>query len=224
MAGRPPSGPGVLSVSGRLDELPPGHHPGQVGLRDRVAERGAHDVPQRRHRELLRCQREPDVGVGQLRPQPVDRGVDEVGVVEGRRRQLRDGMPPRVGRQRGRRGGRDDPEVRRSQHPAAGVAADVAVGGELLEMGDLTHVHLLGEVPQDRGPQPLVGRDAATREGPPAIVWGHRPPPHQHRQHAVAHREHDRDDLVRVRRPARPVGCGCAGHPWMLRSWQVIAS
>ncbi len=75
-------------------------------------------------------------------------------MVEGHRRQRVDPVPGGVGGDAGLGVGRDQPEVRRGEDPAARVPVRVAAGLELLEVPDGAHVDLLGEVPGDAGAEP----------------------------------------------------------------------
>ena len=61
-----------------------------------MAERGGVEVTELREREGGRCEGEADVRVRELPAQPVPAGEDDLIVVERERRQVVDGVPPRV--------------------------------------------------------------------------------------------------------------------------------
>ena len=140
-------------------------------------ERGGVEVAQLRDRERLGCEREADVRVRELRPQPLAPGEDDLAVVERGRRQRLDRVPrgvagePRVGV------GGDEPQVRRRELPLARHPAGVAARVELLEVGELADVHLLGELALDRLLERLAGGEVAARERPRAGIGARAPAP-----------------------------------------------
>src|SRR6478672_13471028 len=106
-------------------------------------------------------------------------------MVEGELRQLRDRMPGGVVGQLGIGVRRDEPEVRGRDLPLSGVARGVAERFELLEVGDLAHVDLRGEVLPDRLLERLTALEVATRQRPGTEKRLARPPPDESLQRAV---------------------------------------
>ena len=84
-----------------------------------------------------------------------------------------------------------------------GMAPRVAARLELLEVGELADVDLLGEVAPDRGLERLAGTELSAGQRPRAEERLLRPLPEEHLERAVAHLEHDRQRLVRKRGCAR---------------------
>src|SRR5690606_7244011 len=82
-------------LAGGFEDLAPGQHALQVRRRHRVAQRRGVQVAQGGDRELAGGEREPEVGVGQLRAQPVAGGGDDRGVVERGRRERGERVPRR---------------------------------------------------------------------------------------------------------------------------------
>ena len=196
-AGRPPARPGSATLAGRLEHPATHEHALEVRRRQFVAERRRVDVSQLSHRERLRREREADVRVRQLRPQPLTTGERDLAVVEGELRQSVDRVPVRVLGQRRIDAERHDAEVGRGQLPFARVALRLAAGLELLEVGELR-----GRRPSRRGAcgstarasRPARGsRPGGTRRPPERIL---RALPEEHLQLPRAHLEHDREGHV----------------------------
>lgn len=145
--GPPATGGGPDDIGRRLDHPAPRQDPLQVRGRHRVAERGRVHVAQLGDGERLRREREPDIGVGKLSPQPLPCRPDDGPVVERGRRQFVDRMPGRVGRQPRARGGRHQCQVGRGEDASARITRGVAAGLQLLKMGNFRNVHLRGEMP-----------------------------------------------------------------------------
>jgi hypothetical protein len=112
-------------------------------------------------------------------------------VVEGHRRQRIERVPGRVLRDGRVDVGRDEPEIRGSELPFARVAVRVAERLELLEVGEVAHVHLRRQVSANRLLELLTGGEVAARQRPGARVRILRALPEQDLQHAVAHLEDD---------------------------------
>ena len=110
--------------------------------------------------------------------------------------QLVDGMPARVGRELRVHPARHEPEERRRELAPDRVARGIAQRLELLEMRDLPHVHLLGEMPPHRLLERLVRRQRSARQRPARRERLARPLPEQRLQPSVAHLEHGREHGV----------------------------
>ena len=107
-------------------------------------------------------------------------------------------MPARVGGDRRVDAERHEPEVRGRDLPLDRVPAGIAVGRDLLEVGDLGEVDLRREVAADRRLERLVGGEHPAGKGPGARERVERPLPEQCLQHAVAHLQHrGQGDLCR---------------------------
>jgi hypothetical protein len=113
-------------------------------------------------------------------------------VVERGGGQARDGVPPRVRRDDGVEPGADQAQI--SGRHAAGLRVGVRL--QLLEVRELPHVHLRGEVAADGVLERLAGVESAARERPPSRGRRTRAAPEEHLEPPVAHLEHDRDGVV----------------------------
>jgi hypothetical protein len=158
----------------------------EVGGGDVVAERGGVEVAQLADGEGVGGEGEAEVGVGELGAQALAGGVHDRLVVVGERGEPVDGVPAGVGGE-----GRvdvcgDEAEVGGGELAAERVAVGVAPGLELLEVGELLHVDLGGEVAADRLLQRLIGVEAAAGERPGAGVGVAGALPEQRREAAVA--------------------------------------
>src|SRR5581483_9174105 len=111
---------------------------------------------------------EAEVRVRELAAQALATGEHDRPVVEGELRQRVDGVPARVGGEEGVEVARDEAEERRRELPAARVPVRVAQRLELLEVGDLAHVDLRGEVAADRRLERLVLAERAAGQRPRA--------------------------------------------------------
>src|SRR6478672_6443328 len=112
-------------------------------------------------------------------------------MVEGELRQVRDRMPGGVLGKLGIGVRRDEPEVRGRDLPFTGVARGIAERFELLEVGDLAHVDLRGEVLPDRLLERFTALEVSTRKRPGSEQRLARPPPDESLQRAVANLEDD---------------------------------
>ncbi len=88
-SGRPP-------LAGRLEHASTEEDALEVGRGHLVAERRCVQLAELRDREGLGCEREAEVGVGELRAQALSGGEGERSVVERRRREIVDRVPPGV--------------------------------------------------------------------------------------------------------------------------------
>ena len=164
--GRPAAqrrGPG--GAGRRLDDAAAGQDALQVGRRDRVADRRGVDVPQLGDRERRGGQREADIGVGQLGPQPVAPRLGDRPVVERGRRKVLDTVPGGVRRDARLDVGGYQGQVGRGQDPAPRITRRVAAGLQLLQVRDVGEVDLGRQMPPQRtcrAARPLpAGRRAA---------------------------------------------------------------
>jgi basic membrane protein A len=162
-----------------------------------VPERGGVVLTQLRDREDLGSEREPDVRVRELGAQPLAAGEHDRLVVEGHGRKRVDRMPARVGGHRRVEVARDEPEVGRRELPLARAAARVAAGLELLEVCQLAHVDLDGEVATDRLLERLTGLEEAAGKGPVPAERLAGPLPEQHLEPRRPHLEDGRERDVR---------------------------
>ena len=133
-----------------------------------MAERGGVEVAELGERERGGCEGEADVRVRELPAQPVPAGEDDLVVVERERWQVVDGVPRRVLGQLRVDAGGHDPEERGRELAALGVAAGLAPRAELLEVRDVAHVDLGGQVAADRPLERLVRLERAARQRPRA--------------------------------------------------------
>src|SRR5678816_2990339 len=85
--------------------------------------------------------------------------------------------------------GRDEPEVRGREFPFEWVPVRLAERLELLQVGELPHIHLLGEMAADCLLERLAELEEAAREGPRAEERLAGPLPEQDLQPALAHLE-----------------------------------
>ena len=139
---------------------------------------------------MLGCEREADVRVRELAAQSLAARQHDRAVVERGRRERVDSVPARV-----RRHARIDPEgneteVRGRELPVARMTSRVAPRAELLEVRDLTHVHLRSQVTQDRLLERLVGSERAAGERPVALERVACPFPEENLELVVPHLEH----------------------------------
>src|SRR5262249_45497387 len=91
----------------------------------------------------------------------------------------------------GLRVARDEPEVRGRELPPQWAAAGVAQRLELLEMGELAHVDLGGEVAADRALERLVVRQLTAGQRPAAGARVESALPEEHAEAPVTHLEDD---------------------------------
>src|SRR5207245_3315837 len=89
--------------------------------------------------------------------------------------------------------------------PLARMTGRVAQALELLEVGELAHVDLVGEVPPDRLLERLAGLEVAAGERPGAREWILRPAPGEHLQPLVADLQDDGEGGVGRSWPGRLV-------------------
>ena len=150
----------------RLQHPAAQQHPLQVRRRHLVAQRGHVDVPQLRDRERPAGPARTRCSCTTAWPAAGQRRPDDRAVVERGLRQRVDGVPGGVLGQHRVEVRRDQPEVGGGDRPPAGIAARVAAGLQLLQVRELLHLHLAGQLPGDRGPQGLVGAAAARRAAP----------------------------------------------------------
>jgi hypothetical protein len=152
-----------------------------------MAQRGGVQLAQGGDRELAWGEREPEVRVGQLRAQPVAGRGDDRGVVEGRvlercLRQRRERVPCGVRGHRGIGVGRDEAEEGRGDPADAGHAVGPAEHRDLLDVGDVADVDLLGELAQHRALDVLVVAEQAAGQCPAAGVRWQRASPCEYLQ------------------------------------------
>ena len=231
--GRPSTGRTRAGHSaGRLQETAAGEHALQVGGRHRVPERGGVQLAQRGDRELVGGECEPQVGVGELRPDPVVGGADDHRVVEGRGRQRGEWMPRRV-RGHGRIGvGGHQAEERRRDGPDRRHAVGAAEHRDLLDVGHLADVDLLRELAEHRLLDVLVVAEPPPGQRPPTGVRRPGPLPGEHLQGPVPDLQHGRQHLVRGRmghgpdrRGGSPLGppCGPPNSRWPVGEFPVTS-
>jgi hypothetical protein len=134
-----------------------------------VAEARGVDGAQLGDAEDNRRQGVADVGVGELRAQPLASRVDDRGVIERGRWQLVDGEPLGVTRQRGVQLGGDEREVRRGNRALARISIDIAARLELFEVGDIGEVDLRREVATERRAEAFGVTEWSTGERPGAF-------------------------------------------------------
>ena len=117
--------PGLPALARRLEHAAPHEHALEVRRRDVVPERGRVDVAELAEREGLRREREADVRVRELRPEPLAAGERHCAVVERELRQPVDRMPVRVLRKRRVDAERNETEICGCELPlAAGAGRD----------------------------------------------------------------------------------------------------
>ena len=179
VAGLPPREVGRAAAGRRLDDAAAGQHPLQVGGRERVAERGGVDVAQLGDRERRGGQREADVGVGQLGPQPVPARLGDRPVVERGGRQVPDRVPGGVRGQARLDVGGHQGQVGGGQDAAPGIALGVAPGLQLLEIRDVGELDLGGQVPAQGRAQSLIWSQRPAGQGPQSLERRRAPPPEQ---------------------------------------------
>ncbi len=180
------------ALPGGLEQAAPLEHPAKVGGVDRVAERGAVDRAELGDGETLGRQRESDVRVRELGPQPLAAREDDRVVVEGEpARQVVDRVPRGIRRQRGVEAERHEAEIGRGELPLGRMALRIAERLELLEPGQLRHVDLAGQVGANRLLEVEAGIEIAARQRPRALERSPPALPEQRRQPALPHLEHD---------------------------------
>ena len=144
-----------------LDRASPEEDALQVRRGHLVAEGGLVHIPELGERERLGSERKPDVRVRELAVQPLAAREHDRPVVE-RRVGLRvDRVPARIARDVRVDSLGDEPEICGRELPAVGMALRLAPRSELLEVRDLPHVHLRGQVPEDRALECLAGNEGA---------------------------------------------------------------
>jgi len=161
-----------------------------------VADRRAVEVAELRDRERRRRQREADVRVRELAAEPVARRQQHALVVEGEDGQLVDRVPARVGREGGLGIARHQAEVGGRELAPERVPGRVAERLELLEVRELAHVDLGGEVAPNRPLECLVGGELAARQRPAAGAGVEGALPEEHCEAPVAHLEDGCQDGV----------------------------
>jgi L-aspartate oxidase len=182
-----------------LDRSAPEEDPLEVRRRDLVSERGPVHVTELRERERLVGQGEGDVRVRELALETLAAGQHDRPVVERHGRERVHSVPARVGGNPGIDAERDEAEVRRRELAPLGVPARVAPGPELLEVCDLPHVHLRGEMAEDRRLQALVGSERTPRQRPRAAERVEAALPEQDGELAFPHLEDDCEHGMRLR-------------------------
>jgi hypothetical protein len=139
---------------------------------------------------------EADVRVGKLRAQTLAACERDLTMVESELRQVLDGMPGRVrGHARIDVGGHE-PEGGSGDHAPTRVSVGVAARLELLQVGELTDVHLGREVAPNRLLERLIGREVASRQGPGAERGFPGALPQEDLQALVRDLKDDRERLV----------------------------
>ena len=132
----------------------------------------------------------------------------------------RDGMPGRVLGDLGVDVRRNEAEERRRHHPVVGNAVGLAARLELLQVRELLHVDLCGQVAADGVLERLAGIEVAAGERPGAAERIAGPLPQQNLELVAAHLEHDRERLL-----AGPIVCGKLRHRFSLVSrklpWRI---
>ena len=141
--------------------------------------------------EGLGRQREPEVRVGELRPQAIATGEGYRPVVEGQGRKLIDRVPARVGRHLRVEVDGDETEVRGRELPFDWVPVQVGSRLELLQVGQLAHVHLGRQMATDRLLERLTRLEIAAGKGPRSLPRLLRPLPEQDLKQARAHLQDD---------------------------------
>src|SRR5436309_12767466 len=148
---------GAAPLAGCLDDAAAKQDALEVRGRHVVSERGRIELAELRDSELRRREREADVRVGELRAQALAAGQRDLAVVERHRWQLRHRMPGGVRWQLRVDAGRDEAEVRGCDLPLSRMAARIAEGLELLEVGDFADVDLRRQVPENRSFERFAG-------------------------------------------------------------------
>ena len=152
-----------------------------------MSESGGVEVAQLRDGEGVGRQREADVRVGELGSEPVAAGQDDRAMVERQVGKAVDRMPPSIRRHSRVRMHWNQAEVRGRQLPFGGMALRVGQGLQLLEVCELSHVHLRSQVAADRALERLAGNEIAARERPGPLPRRLRPLPKKYLEDAGAH-------------------------------------
>ena len=161
-----------------------------------MAESGAIEPAELRDRERGWREREADVRVRELPAEACAPEQDDHLVVEGEWRPVVDEMPARVRRQLGVDVARHEAEERRRELSTERVPVGIAAGFELLEVRQLLHVDLVGEVAADRLLERFVGLEFPAGERPRPRVRFERPLPEKHLENAATYLEDDCGDGV----------------------------
>ena len=133
--GGPAAGPARLTpLAGRLEHTAAHEHALKVRRRDVEAERCGVDVTELAEGERLGREREADVRVRELGPEPLAPGERDRAVVEGELRQPVDFVPVRVLGENRIDAERHDAEVRGRELPLLGMPVRIAPRLELLEV------------------------------------------------------------------------------------------
>ena len=185
------------SSADRLDRTATDKNAFQVRRGHVVAEGSFVDSTELGQRERLGRKREPDVGVRELRPEPVAAGEDDRAVIERGLGECVDRVPRRVGGHARVDTEWDESDECGRELPPIGMARRVAPGAELLEMRYLADVDLRRKVPLDRALERLVLGQRASRKRPGSGEGLACSLPEKHAQGAVAHLEYRRECGVR---------------------------
>ena len=195
---RPAAGAARLPSLARCLEQPaPDEHTLEIRGRHVVAQCGRVEVAQLAERERVRRERETDVRVRELRPQPFSARERDRPVVERELREPVDRVPVGVVRQCGVDAARNEPEVRSGQLPFLGMPLRIAQRLELLQMRELTDVHLRRQVPADRALESLAVLQVAAGQGPRARERILRAVPQENLELSGSDLEDDRKGRVR---------------------------
>src|SRR6185312_13411526 len=155
---------GGAALARRLDHAPAQQYALEVCRRDVVPEGGGVELAELGDRELRGREGEADVRVRELCPQALAARERDLAMIERQLGQGRDGMPGRVIREPGIQARRDEAEVRRGDLPFARISSGVAERLQLLEVGDLAHVDLCGEVLADGLLKRFAGLEVTARK------------------------------------------------------------
>ena len=147
-----------------------------------MTERRSVEIAELGNRELGRCERKAEVGVGELRAQPLAAGKDDRAVVEGQFGRVVDGLPIRVTRQFRIEVARYEAEICGCELPLLRRPLGIAERLELLEMRELAHVDFRRKMTANRLFERLAGTEIAAGEGPGAPERIARPLPEKNLQ------------------------------------------
>lgn len=139
---------------------------------------------------------EADVGVGEFGAKPPACGMDQLDVVECHAWKAVELMPGGVAGHTGIEMPRNQPEIAGREDPTTGVAVRIATGLELLEVGQLSYVDLLGQLATDGSVEVFIRAKLATWQRPGFGVGRHGSLPEQHGELAVPNLEHHGEDFV----------------------------
>src|SRR5215207_8614480 len=181
-----------------------------------MPERGPVHRPQLRDGEARRRQREADVAVGQLGPQPLPADQHNRAVVKGKLWEGLDWMPGGVLRDRRVMADRDESQIGGHDQPPW-VSSGVAARLQLLKVGQLPDVDLGGQVPADRRLQRLTGAQRSPGQRPRAVERLQGPLPQQHLKLPVANLKHDGKRLM-----AGPIGFMYVAHRLSTHSRKLL--